>query len=200
MGLNTGGMGTYCPPPFWTKKLENEVIEKIALPTLAVMRRRGTPFIGVLFLGLMITSQGPKLLEYNVRFGDPETQVVMPLLASDLIPVLEACTAGRLSEIQIEWHAGTAVCVVMASPGYPSTYPKGISITLPEVNNQKQIIFHAGTTMTNGKITSSGGRVLGVTVHSDSLVAAREEVYELVQKIDFPGAHYRSDIGLKGLL
>jgi len=200
MGLNTGGMGTYCPPPFWTKKLENEVIEKIALPTLAVMRRRGTPFIGVLFLGLMITSQGPKLLEYNVRFGDPETQVVMPLLASDLIPVLEACTAGRLSEIQIEWHAGTAVCVVMASPGYPSTYPKGIPITLPEVNNQKQIIFHAGTTMTNGKITSSGGRVLGVTVHSDSLVAAREEVYELVQKIDFPGAHYRSDIGLKGLL
>lgn len=199
-GLNTGGMGTYCPPPFWTKKLENEVIEKIALPTLAVMRRRGTPFIGVLFLGLMITAQGPKLLEYNVRFGDPETQVVMPLLASDLIPVLEACTAGRLSEIQIVWHTGTAVCVVMASPGYPSSYPKGIPITLPEINNEKHIIFHAGTAMTNEKITSAGGRVLGVTVHSDSLVAAREEVYELVQKIDFPSAHYRSDIGLKGLL
>lgn len=199
MGLNTGGMGTYSPPPFWTKSLEQEVISKIAVPTLKVMHKRGTPFIGVLFLGLMITSKGPKLLEYNVRFGDPETQVVMTLLSSDIIPLLEACTEVRLQEMKIEWFEGTALCVVIASPGYPGSYDKGIPISLPQITGNNQVIFHAGTRSNNGRVESSGGRVLGVTVRSGSLSSAREEAYELVGRIDFPGGHYRTDIGLKGL-
>ncbi|KUO65848.1 MAG: phosphoribosylamine--glycine ligase [Gracilibacter sp. BRH_c7a] len=199
LGLNTGGMGTYCPPPFWTKKLEQEVIDNIALPTLEVMHKRGTPFTGVLFLGIMLTSRGPKLLEYNVRFGDPETQVVMTLLKSDLIPVLEACIEGCLEEIKIEWFEGTALCIVMAAPGYPGSYQKGIPISLPQNTEENKVIFHAGTILNTDRVESSGGRVLGVTVRSDSLVSAREEAYELVKEIGFPGAHFRTDIGLKGL-
>lgn len=198
LGLNTGGMGTYSPPSFWTKELEEEVIRTLALPTLKVMNERGTPFVGVLFLGLMITAQGPKLLEYNVRFGDPETQVVMSQLNSDLIPILEACTEGSLQEIKIEWFEGTAVCVVMAAPGYPGSYQKGISINLPHTE-ENQMIFHAGTILNSGKVESSGGRVLGVTARSHSVASARKEAYELLEKIDFPKAHYRTDIGLKGL-
>ena len=198
LGLNTGGMGTYSPPSFWTKELEEEVIRTLALPTLKVLSERGTPFVGVLFLGLMITAQGPKLLEYNVRFGDPETQVVMSQLKSDLIPVLEASTEGSLQEMKIEWYEGTAVCVVMAAPGYPGSYQKGIPINLP-YTEENQMIFHAGTILNSGKVESSGGRVLGVTVRSHSLVSARKEAYELLEKIDFPKAHYRTDIGLKGL-
>jgi len=198
MGLNTGGMGTYSPPPFWTKALEQEVIETIAQPTLSVMRQRGTPFTGVLFLGLMITAKGPKLLEYNVRFGDPETQVVMTLLKSDLIPIFEACIDGKLSEVKVEWHDGTALCVVMAAPGYPGEYRKGIPISLT-VTQENQVVFHAGTKMEDGKLVSSGGRVLGVTVRDASIAAARENVYALVDSIDFPDAHFRTDIGIKGL-
>jgi len=205
LGLNTGGMGTYSPPPFWTKKMEQEVIQTIANPTLAVMRERGTPFKGVLFLGLMITTQGPKLLEYNVRFGDPETQVVMTLLESDLVPVLEACTQDHLktmekigSEVPI-WAQDNAVCVVMASPGYPGQYPKGIPITLPQVNEQDEVIFHAGTTYQDDVLVSAGGRVLGVTVRGKDLSSAREKAYALITKIDFANAHYRTDIGVKGL-
>lgn len=199
LGLNTGGMGTYSPPPFWTKELEEEVINTLALPTLEVMKRRGIPFVGVLFLGLMITPQGPKLLEYNVRFGDPETQVVMTQLKSDLVPVLEACTERSLHEMKIEWFDGTSLCVVMAAPGYPGSYPKGIPINLPQNTANDHVIFHAGTTLKSDKLESYGGRVLGVTVRSDSLAGAREEAYELVRKIDFPMSHYRTDIGLKGL-
>ncbi|NLI91935.1 MAG: phosphoribosylamine--glycine ligase [Peptococcaceae bacterium] len=199
MGLNTGGMGTYSPPPFWTRELEKEVIDKIALPTLQVMRQKGTPFTGVLFLGLMITSQGPKLLEYNVRFGDPETQVVMTLLQSDLVPVLEACTEGCLAQVENEWSKDTAVCVVMASQGYPGDYSKGVPIRLPQLNNDHEVIFHAGTSLDNGVLVSSGGRVLGITVRGSSLKKARESAYRIIEKIDFPNAHYRSDIGIKGL-
>lgn len=198
MGLNTGGMGTYSPPPFWTNELEEEVIRTIAQPTLKCMRDRGTPFTGVLFLGLMITAKGPKLLEYNVRFGDPETQVVMTQLKSDLIPIFEACIDGRLTEIQIDWFDGIAVCVVMAAPGYPGEYTKGIPISIPATENN-QVIFHAGTKISDGKLVSSGGRVLGVTVRGESISAARKGAYELVDKIDFPQAHYRTDIGIKGL-
>ncbi|TCX54295.1 phosphoribosylamine--glycine ligase [Dehalobacter sp. 12DCB1] len=198
MGLNTGGMGTYSPPPFWTKALEQEVIDTIAQPTLSVMRQRGTPFTGVLFLGLMITAKGPKLLEYNVRFGDPETQVVMTLLKSDLIPIFEACIDGKLPEVKIEWHAGTALCVVMAAPGYPGEYRKGIPISLP-TTQENQVVFHAGTKMEDGKLVNSGGRVLGVTVRDASIAAARENVYALVDSIKFPDAHFRTDIGIKGL-
>jgi len=198
-GLNTGGMGTYSPPPFWTPKLEDEVLEKIALPTLKVMKQRGAPFRGVLFLGLMITAQGPKLLEYNARFGDPETQVVMMRFASDLLPVLEACAEGSLSEVQIDWHQDTAVCVVMAAPGYPGSYNKGIPIRLPELHNDCETVFHAGTDFIDGRLVSSGGRVLGVTARGDSLAEAREKAYDLISRIDFPQAHYRTDIGVKGL-
>ncbi len=199
LGPNTGGMGTYSPPSFWTDELEKEVMNKITLPTLAVMSQRGTPFKGVLFLGLMITAQGPKLLEYNARFGDPETQVIMQLLQSDLLPVLEACTEGRIAEMKNEWHSGIAVCVVIAAPGYPENYSKGINIALPELNSENEMIFHAGTDLVDGKLVSSGGRVLGVTVRGDSLTAARDSAYNLIRKIDFPGAHFRNDIGLKGL-
>lgn len=199
LGLNTGGMGTYSPPPFWTRELEEKVIKTIALPTLRVMNKRGTPFQGVLFLGLMITSQGPKLLEYNVRFGDPETQVVMTLLKSDLLPILEACVEGSLEGVQIEWFEDTAVCVVLAAPGYPGKYDKGIPITLPGPQQEDQVIFQAGTSFIDGQLASSGGRVLGVTVRGDSLISARECAYELISRIEFPGAHYRTDIGVKGL-
>lgn len=199
MGLNTGGMGTYSPPPFWTRELEQTVMEKIANPTLEIMRKRGTPFKGVLFLGLMITPQGPKVLEYNVRFGDPEAQVVLTLLKSDLLPIMEACIDGKLSEVKPEWRRDTSVCVVMAAPGYPGSYPKGIPITLPETEENREVIFHAGTALENGRLVSSGGRVLGVTARGESLVSARERAYALIQKIDFPNAHYRTDIGFKGL-
>ncbi len=199
LGLNTGGMGTYSPPSFWTKKLEEEIIDTIALPTLKVMDQRGTPFTGVLFLGLMITAQGPKLLEYNVRFGDPETQVVMTLLKSDLVPILEACVEGSLSTTQAEWFEDTAICVVMAAPGYPGSYEKGITISLPVIEKETQVIFHAGTELVNEKFLSSGGRVLGVTVRENSLASAREDAYRIISKIDFPEAHYRTDIGMKGL-
>ncbi|HHV65265.1 MAG TPA: phosphoribosylamine--glycine ligase [Peptococcaceae bacterium] len=199
LGLNTGGMGTYSPPPFWTKELEKEVIETIALPTLEIMRKRGTPFVGVLFLGLMITSEGPKVLEYNVRFGDPEAQTVMVLLKSDLVPILEACLTGSLNSTSIEWFNDAAVCVVMASPGYPGNYRQGIPITLPDVKTKDEVIFHAGTKIEGNKLCSAGGRVLGVTVRGENLSQAREKVYRLISQINFPEAHYRTDIGLKGL-
>jgi phosphoribosylamine--glycine ligase len=199
LGLNTGGMGTYSPPPFWTKELEEEVMKSIAQPTLDVMRQRGTPFTGVLFLGLMITAEGPRVLEYNVRFGDPEAQVVMMLLKSDLLPILEACTEGRLEGMKIEWFQDTAVCVVMASPGYPGNYRRGIPISLPAFEEEDKVIFHAGTEMRNNKLLSAGGRVLGVTARGESLAQARDKVYNLIARIDFSEAHYRTDIGVKGL-
>lgn len=199
LGLNTGGMGTYSPPSFWNKDIEKAVMDSIVSPTLQIMQHRGTPFVGVLFLGLIMTAAGPKVLEYNVRFGDPETQVVMALMKSDMLPVMEACIEGRLSEVNAEWHDNTAVCVVMAAPGYPGEYQKGIPISLPRVDGQKEVIFHAGTALKDGKTVSSGGRVLGITVREASLQAARAHAYNLVDKIDFPGAHYRTDIGIKGL-
>jgi len=197
-GLNTGGMGTYSPPPIWTAELEAKVMRDIVSPTLQVMRERGTPFQGVLFFGLILTGKGPKILEYNVRFGDPETQVVMKLLKSDLLPILWACTEGRLAEARLEWKEGVAVCVVMAAPGYPLAYTKGIPIHLPE-NYQDSVIFHAGTGISEGQLISSGGRVLGVTAEGKTLQQAREKAYALVEQIDFPRAHFRRDIGAKGL-
>ncbi|MGI6119223.1 MAG: phosphoribosylamine--glycine ligase [Desulfosporosinus sp.] len=197
-GLNTGGMGTYSPPPIWTAEIEAKVMRDIVSPTLQVMRARGTPFQGVLFLGLILTEQGPKILEYNVRFGDPETQVVMKLLKSDLLPVIWACAEGNLAEVRLEWKKEVAVCVVMAAPGYPLAYTKGIPIHLPE-NYQDSVIFHAGTGISEGQLVSSGGRVLGVTAEGKTLQAAREKAYALVEQIDFPNAHFRRDIGAKGL-
>lgn len=199
LGLNTGGMGTYSPPPIWTPELENTVMRELVNPTLQVMQERGTPFIGVLFLGLMLTKQGPKLLEYNVRFGDPETQVVMKRLESDLLPILWACTEESLSEIQLNWKEEVAVCVVMAAQGYPSAYTKGVPIRLPVERDLDAVIFHAGTGISEGQLVSTGGRVLGITAGGRTLQEAREKAYVLVDQIDFPKAHFRRDIGLKGL-
>lgn len=199
LGLNTGGMGTYSPPPIWTSELETTVRRDLLDPTLRVMAEQGIPFVGVLFLGLMLTAQGPKLLEYNVRFGDPETQVVMKRLKSDLLPILWACTEGRLSEIRLEWKEDVAVCVVMAAQGYPLAYTKGTPIKLPDYKAQDAVIFHAGTGIKEGELVSAGGRVLGVTAEAQTLQEAREKAYALVSQIDFPNAHYRKDIGLKGL-
>lgn len=198
-GLNTGGMGTYSPPPVWTPETETTVMKLIVNPSLEAMRERGVPFQGVLFVGLMLTSRGPRVLEYNVRFGDPETQVVMMRLKTDLLPVLWACTEQKLREIQLEWTEDVAVCVVMAAPGYPQSYPKGILLQIPETNDGKKAVFHAGTVLQDGKLVSSGGRVLGVTAYGNSLEDARSNAYTLVEKIDFPQAHYRRDIGVKGL-
>ncbi|WP_088225859.1 phosphoribosylamine--glycine ligase [Desulfosporosinus sp. FKB] len=198
-GLNTGGMGTYSPPPIWTTELEESVMRNLVNPTLKVMAELGTPFQGVLFLGLMLTKQGPKLLEYNVRFGDPETQVVMKRLKSDLLPILWACTEGQLSEVKLEWKNEAAVCVVMAAPGYPAKYPKGIPIHLSETTDKDSVIFHAGTERKNGMLESSGGRVLGVTAAGKTLQEARAKAYALAETVDFPGAHFRRDIGVKGL-
>ncbi|HUX46548.1 MAG TPA: phosphoribosylamine--glycine ligase [Desulfosporosinus sp.] len=198
LGLNTGGMGTYSPPPIWTTEIEANVMRDLVSPTLQVMRERGTPFQGVLFLGLMLTERGPKLLEYNVRFGDPETQVVMKRLKSDLLPILWACTEGRLSEARLEWKEDVAVCVVMAAPGYPLAYAKGVPIHLPE-NSQDTVIFHAGTGISEEQLLSTGGRVLGITAEGKTLHEARKKAYALVDKIDFPKAHFRRDIGVKGL-
>lgn len=198
-GLNTGGMGTYSPPPIWTQALETDVMKRIVKPVLATLRDRGIPFHGVLFVGLMLTERGPKVLEFNVRFGDPETQVVMARMESDLLPVLWACTEEKLSEISLRWSDDVAVCVVMAAPGYPLAYEKGISLDLSGLSELNGIVFHAGTVLQEGKILSSGGRVLGVTAQGASLTEARKNAYFLVEHVGFPGAHYRHDIGLKGL-
>ncbi len=194
-GLNTGGMGTVSPPQVWTPELEVEVMKKIIQPTLDEMNRQGIPFQGVLFCGLMLTPNGPKALEYNVRFGDPETQVVLMRLKSDLFSILWACTEGKLAEENIEWREETAVCVVMASPGYPGKYEKGIELEFPEIKDPYEEIFHAGTAVKDGAIVTSGGRVLGVTACAGGIREAQEKAYALVEKISFPGAHYRKDIG-----
>ena len=198
-GLNTGGMGTYSPPPIWTSEVEQVVRKRVLEPTLKTMQDKGMPFVGVLFLGLMLTDEGPKVLEYNVRFGDPETQVVMLRLESDLLPVLWACTEERLAGQRLEWSGEAAVCVVMAAPGYPAAYSKGIPLSLPERIHTGEAVFHAGTGREGGQLVSSGGRVLGVAALGPTLAQARERAYSLIDKVDFPGAHYRKDIGVKGL-
>lgn len=199
-GLNTGGMGTYTPPPFWNPEIEKDVMTGVVEPTLNEMKRQGIPFQGVLFVGLMLTSQGPKVLEYNARFGDPETQVIMTQLDSDLFPVLWACAEGTLSNVALKWKNEVSVCVVMAAPGYPLSYPKGIPIVLPNRLEKGQVVFHAGTAVSEkGELISSGGRVLGVTAMGHTIQEAREAAYSLVEGINFKGAHYRRDIGIKGI-
>ncbi|HWQ88344.1 MAG TPA: phosphoribosylamine--glycine ligase [Desulfitobacteriaceae bacterium] len=198
-GLNTGGMGTYSPPPVWTSALEENVRKDILAPTLEVMQQMGIPFQGVLFIGLILTAAGPKVLEYNVRFGDPETQVVMARLQSDLLAILWACSKGKLAEAELKWSEKMAVCVVMAAPGYPQAYKKGIPLKLPAVPAAEGVIFHAGTAYKDGQLVSSGGRVLGVTSWGQNLVEARKNTYDLVAKIGFPSGHFRRDIGIKGL-
>ncbi|HAA24985.1 MAG TPA: phosphoribosylamine--glycine ligase [Ruminiclostridium sp.] len=197
-GLNTGGMGTFSPSPFYTPDIEKACIEKIFLPTVNALNNEGRTFKGVLYFGLILTEKGPKVLEYNARFGDPETQVLLPLLKNDLVDVFDAVIDGRLHDIKIEWKDEACVCVIMASGGYPGEYRKGFRITGMDeaLKDTNVVIFHAGTRRTDGQYYTDGGRVIGVTACGVNIDKARERAYEAVSKINFEGAHYRRDIGL----
>lgn len=195
-GLNTGGMGTIAPNPYFTEEIAKECMEKIFLPTMDAMNREGRAFKGCLFFGLMITPTGPKVIEYNCRFGDPETQVVLPLLESDLLTIMQAVQAERLAEVEVKFSGKSACCVIMASAGYPQSYEKGFEITLPQ---EDSLIFVAGAKEQDGKLLTNGGRVLGVTELADSLPEAIRRAYETVQTVTFENAYYRKDIGQKAL-
>ncbi|MCI6771965.1 MAG: phosphoribosylamine--glycine ligase [Oscillospiraceae bacterium] len=197
-GLNTGGMGTVAPNPYYTKEIADECMEKIFLPTINAMKNEGREFRGCLYFGLMITKDGPKVIEYNCRFGDPETQVVLPLLESDLFTVMKATSEGRLSETEVKFSEESACCVIVASKGYPVKYESGFPIVLPETDS-KSDIFVAGANNENGKLFSAGGRVLGVTAVSDTLESAIENAYALTGKVEFENGFYRKDIGQRAL-
>jgi len=196
-GLNTGGMGTVSPNPYYTDELATQCMETIFEPTIRAMAAEGRPFKGCLYFGLMMTPKGPKVIEYNARFGDPEAQVVLPRLKTDLVDIIDAVIDERLSEIDIEWSEDASACVVMASGGYPEAYKKGIEIT--GLNNKGNVdgatVYHAGTVLRNGSFLTNGGRVLGVTATAPTLDEALEKAYNAVEKIHFEGAHYRKDIG-----
>lgn len=197
-GLNTGGMGTFSPSRVYTEALEKECFEKIFVPTIMAMNHEGRPFKGILFFGLMLTPEGPKVLEYNARFGDPETQVVLPRLENDLLEIFEAIIDEKLEKIKISWKRNAAVCVVMASGGYPENYVKGYEIKgLEIVKNQSDVmIFHAGTKREGKTYYTNGGRVLGITALAEDIEKAREKAYTVVSGIDFKNAHFRRDIGI----
>ncbi|ANW99382.1 phosphoribosylamine--glycine ligase [Thermoclostridium stercorarium subsp. thermolacticum DSM 2910] len=196
-GPNTGGMGAFSPSPFYTEEIAEVCMNRIFRPTIEAMNREGRTFKGVLYFGLIITKQGPKVLEYNARFGDPETQVVLPRLKNDLLDVIDAVIDERLDQINIEWDDLASLCVIMASEGYPKEYRKGLKITgLESVRNDKDIIiFHAGTKKVGSEYYTSGGRVLGITALGRDLKEARNKAYNAVSQIHFDGAHYRRDIG-----
>ena len=196
-GLNTGGMGTVSPNPYYTDEIADVCMETIFKPTINAMNREGRPFKGCLYFGLMLTPNGPKVIEYNARFGDPEAQVVLQRLKTDLVDICEAVIDERLSDIDIEWYDGAAACVVMASGGYPVSYKKGIEIFGLDDNGQVEnsIVYHAGTKYEDGKFYTSGGRVLGVTAKAPTLDEALSAAYSAVDKIRFDGAHFRHDIG-----
>ncbi|MBN8531616.1 MAG: phosphoribosylamine--glycine ligase [Alphaproteobacteria bacterium] len=196
-GPNTGGMGTFSPSPLMTPEMEKQVMDTIILPSLAGMKQDGIPFTGVLFAGLMLTAQGPKLLEYNTRFGDPETQVLMRRLKSDLGLLLKAGAEGRLKDMKVELAAEAAVCVVYAAKGYPGDYVKNTEIRkLKEAGKLANVkIFHAGTAVKDGKVLATGGRVLGVTATGKDFAVARQSAYTAVDAIDWPDGFYRRDIG-----
>ncbi|HVF10442.1 MAG TPA: phosphoribosylamine--glycine ligase [Abditibacteriaceae bacterium] len=202
-GPNTGGMGCYSPVPAFDPVLYQRAVEEILEPTLRALQAEGITYRGVLYAGLMLTETGPKVIEYNCRFGDPETQVILPRLKSDLLPLLLACTGqgAPLRDLECEWTEQAAVCVVLSSSGYPaSDYRKGDVITgLEEAENCGTLVFHAGTARRNGEIITSGGRVLGVTALGDDFLEARQRCYEGVARIHFEGAHYRRDIGWRCL-
>lgn len=196
-GLNTGGMGTFSPSPFYTKEVEAFCEEHIYQPTMDAMAAEGRPFTGILFTGLMLTEDGPKVLEYNARFGDPEAQVVLPRMKNDMIEVMEACVDGKLDEIELEFEDNAAVCVVLASDGYPESYEKGFEIRGLETFKEKDdyYVFHAGTKFDGDKIVTNGGRVLGVVAKGDDLKAARANAYAATEWIDFDNKYKRNDIG-----
>ena len=199
-GLNTGGMGTVSPNPYYTDEVAKECMEKIFLPTIEAMNKEGRTFKGCLYFGLMITPKGAKVIEYNCRFGDPETQVVLPRLKTDIMEIFEAINNETLSELEIEWDERACTCVIMASGGYPKSYPKGIEIKgLTDGQLDGVTVYHAGTAIKDGKLVTSGGRVLGVTALGDTLKEALEKSYDGVKKIEFENAHYRTDIGQRAL-
>lgn len=196
-GLNTGGMGTISPNPYYTDKIAEECMNTIFIPTINAMNKEERPFKGCLYFGLMLTPDGPKVIEYNARFGDPEAQVVLPRLKTDLVDICEAVIDEKLADLNIEWYDGAAACVVMASGGYPVAYKKGIQIFGLDDKGQVNgaTVYHAGTKYENGKFYTNGGRVLGVTATADTLDKALEKAYKAVDKISFDGAHFRHDIG-----
>ena len=196
-GLNTGGMGTFSPSPFFTKDIQKICDEKIFRPTVDAMKKEGREFKGVLYFGLMLTADGPKVVEYNTRFGDPETQVVLPRMKTDIIDVFEACIDGKLDEIKLEFENNAAVCVVLASEGYPVSYEKGFPIEgFDKFDNRKYYCFHAGTKFdAEGRIVTNGGRVLGITALGSNLKVARRNAYEATEWISFKNKYMRHDIG-----
>lgn len=196
-GLNTGGMGTVAPNPYYTDAIAAECMEKIFLPTIRAMNTEGRTFRGCLYFGLMITPEGPKVIEYNCRFGDPETQVVLPLLKSDLLTIMLATTNGTLKDTDVAFCSGHACCVIMASEGYPAKYEKGFEITIPE--ELKDSVVVAGAKMSGSKLLTNGGRVLGVVSVCGTLPEAIESSYRKVEKIHFENAFYRHDIGARAL-
>ena len=200
-GPNTGGMGAYSPVPLMTEDLYRQVEKEILVPTVHAMNREKRPYKGVLYVGLMITSYGPKVLEFNVRFGDPEAQVLLTRMKSDIVPIMLASISEKLDTIDLEWYSQASVCVVIASGGYPGRYNKGKQITgLDSLKNQEDIhVFHAGTKTENGRIVTSGGRVLNVVACGDDIKEAQKNVYDAASKISFEGAHYRKDIASKAI-
>lgn len=199
-GLNTGGMGTVSPNPYYTQEVAKECMDKILIPTINAMNNEGRTFKGCLYFGLMITPKGPKVIEYNCRFGDPETQVVLPRLKTDIVDIFEAIDNETLSDLDVEWSDDACACVIMASGGYPKSYPKGIEITgLSNGQLDGVTVYHAGTKLQDNKLVTSGGRVLGVTALGDTLENALKKSYDAVEKIHFEGAHYRRDIGKRAL-
>lgn len=199
-GLNTGGMGTVSPNPYYTQEVAKECMDKIFMPTINAMNNEGRTFKGCLYFGLMITPKGPKVIEYNCRFGDPETQVVLPRLKTDIVDIFEAIDNETLSDLDVERSDDACACVIMASGGYPKSYPKGIEITgLSNGQLDGVTVYHAGTKLQDNKLVTSGGRVLGVTALGDTLENALKKSYDAVEKIHFEGAHYRRDIGKRAL-
>ena len=196
-GLNTGGMGTVAPNPYYTDAIAETCMQTIFLPTMAAMNAEGRTFKGCLYFGLMITKDGPKVIEYNCRFGDPETQVVLPLLESDLLTVMQAVTDERLAEVEVKFRKGCACCVVMASKGYPVSYEKGFELTIPEQVHDK--VYVAGAKLSDGKLLTDGGRVLGCTAVADTLPEAIHDAYDIVAQVRFENAYYRHDIGARAL-
>src|SRR3990167_8221206 len=200
-GPNTGGMGAYSPVPLITDELQYYIDENILVPIVHAMKKENRPYKGVIYAGLMITSAGPKVLEFNARFGDPETQVLLMRMKSDLVPLLLSTVKNNIEEVEIEWHDGVSVCVIMASKGYPDKYEKGLPVfgleAVKSVTNVQ--VFHAGTAIKNGKVVTNGGRVLGVTILERDLEKAQKNVYEAIKKLSFDGAYYRKDIGTKAI-
>ena len=199
-GPNTGGMGTYAPAPVMTPEMTERAVEEILKPTIAAMAKEGRTYRGCLYLGLMVTADGPKVVEFNARFGDPETQVVLPLLDSDLVAIMCACADGTLADVPIRWKDGAAVCVVLASGGYPGHYDKGQEIHgLADAEAMGALVFHAGTAMKDGKLVTNGGRVLGVVGRGADISSAVDAAYVAATKISFKDAYYRKDIAHRAL-